>query len=329
MQQEYLPTMEKTFSVIVPVFNTEHYIKECVESIIHSTFSNWELLLIDDGSSDHSGQICDMFSHKDNRIRVFHQNNQGVSAARNSGIEKATGEWLVFVDSDDFITPNMLEMISGTIHEMNADIVFTDFNIVCSDKIELFRTYSWSQDKESSFRKYLTRSWPRVAWGAVRKSMIMNNSIRFPENLTVFEDFHFMCHCILHSRKVIKISEPLYNYRTTNASSITHTMTTQKKKDDEKWVYEDIFRILKSTNQYDSYAASFYWRMLYGKQSMAMETSLHDEFISFFPEKRKYILSCPTIGLKMKLTMWCLTHHLSFVSRLAICINKGLKRALQ
>ena len=313
------------FSVIVPVYNSELYINECIKSIIDSNYQNWELLLIDDGSTDKSGTICDQWSQRDSRIKVFHKVNGGVSSARNLGIEKAKGYWLTFVDSDDFISPDFMSRIQEKASCEDADLVFNDFNIIYSNKRELFRTYSWSANKEESFRNYLVHSWPRVAWGAVKKKLITKNDIRYPENLTVFEDFHFMCRCILCSHKVIKISEPLYNYRRTNVSSITNTLTVSRKKHDELWVYEDLFNIFRRINKYEYYASSVYWRILFGKQNLVLDKSMQHEFISFFPEKKNYILSCPLIGLKTTVLMWCLTHHLGIISNCMIRINEKIK----
>lgn len=316
------------FSIIIPVYNAELYIDECIKSVIDSTYENWELLLVDDGSNDGSGEICDEWSYKDSRIRVFHQNNRGVSSARNLGIEKAKGNWLVFVDSDDYISSDMMNLISENAYREDADLVFTDYNIIYSDKNELFRTYPWSADKENSFRNYLLNSWPRVAWGAVKKKLIWENGITYPENLTVFEDFHFMCNCILHCNRVIRISEPLYNYRRTNAFSITSTLTETRKKHDELWVYEDLIRIFKSMNKYECYAPAIFWRLLKGKQSWALNFSMQNEFLSFFPEKRKYIMSSPTLDLKMKIIMWCITHHIKWVANSMIIINRIFKRVI-
>lgn len=314
------------FSVIVPVYNSESYINECIQSIIDSNYKNWELLLIDDGSTDQSGAICDEWSQRDSRINVFHKLNGGVSSARNLGIEKANGIWLTFIDSDDFISPDFMNRILEEAARVNADLVFNDFNIIYSDKEALFRTYSWNSNKEESFCNYLVYSWPRVAWGAVKKDLITRNDIKYPENLTVFEDFHFMCRCILCCQRIIKVSEPLYNYRRTNVSSITNTLTVNRKKHDELWVYGDLFRIFKSIHKYEYYAPSIYWRMLFGKQTLVYDKSMQDEFISFFPEKKNYILSCPLIGLKMKVLMWCLTHNLQFVVNSLLVIKQLLRR---
>lgn len=99
----------KTVSIIVPIYNAEKYLKHCVESIFNQTYTNWELLLVDDGSPDKCGEICDEYAKKDRRLRVVHKRNGGVSSARNAGVENANGEWLTFVDSDDALLPNALE----------------------------------------------------------------------------------------------------------------------------------------------------------------------------------------------------------------------------
>ena len=101
--------MKILISVIVPVYNTAKYLETCIESILASTFTDFELILVDDGSKDGSGIICDKYSQKDGRIRVVHKNNGGVSSARNAGLEIARGKWITFIDSDDFIKPTFLD----------------------------------------------------------------------------------------------------------------------------------------------------------------------------------------------------------------------------
>lgn len=298
------------FSIIVPVYNAEKYIDECIQSVIDSTYKNWELMLVDDGSTDKSGSVCDDYVTKDNRIKVIHKSNGGVSSARNVGIENTTGEYLTFVDSDDRIAPTMLEKIVSTFSETNADIVFTDFNIIYPEKSVLFSTYPWTSEKDGSFRNYLTHSWPRVSWGALKREIILD--IRYPENLTIFEDFHFMCRVILQSTLVVRIAEPLYEYRIVNENSITSSLSLERREQDERWVYQDLFCILKEKGLFDYYAPAIYWKLLYKFQYLVLSSSF-DEFRSFFPDKRKHILSCPTINKSMKFMMWCITHKLAFI----------------
>lgn len=110
-------------SIIVPVYNVEKYLARCIDSILEQTFSDFECLLIDDGSPDCSGALCDEYAHKDNRIHVIHQKNAGVSAARNRGLDAARGEWICFVDSDDWCAKDMLSLLYGAAFENDADVV--------------------------------------------------------------------------------------------------------------------------------------------------------------------------------------------------------------
>ena len=111
-------------SIIVPIYNREKYLSECIDSILVQSYSDFEVLLIDDGSTDRSGEICDEYAQKDARIRVFHKENGGVSSARNVGLDNATGEWIAFVDSDDWVGEKYLESFSG---HLDADLVIGGF----------------------------------------------------------------------------------------------------------------------------------------------------------------------------------------------------------
>ena len=110
-------TLQPKISVIVPVYKCEKYLVACVDSILNQTFSDFEIILIDDGSPDSSGKICDDLAEKYNKITVLHQDNQGQAAARNNGVKIARGEWIHFVDSDDLIHPQMLEILYGAVDE--------------------------------------------------------------------------------------------------------------------------------------------------------------------------------------------------------------------
>ena len=119
------------FSIIVPAYNAEDFLCGCVMSVLNQTFADWELIIIDDGSTDESGILADQFALEDKRIRVFHQENRGQFYARRCGIENATGDYLIFLDSDDEITHNCLEIIANTVQNSNIDIVFYVGRIVC------------------------------------------------------------------------------------------------------------------------------------------------------------------------------------------------------
>lgn len=113
--------MNNLISVIVPVYKVEKYIKKCIESIINQTYENLEIILVDDGSPDNCGKICDEYAKKDKRIKVIHKENGGVSSARNLGLEKSNGQYITFIDSDDWIEEEYCEILLTTLKEQNAD----------------------------------------------------------------------------------------------------------------------------------------------------------------------------------------------------------------
>ena len=121
-------------SIIVPVYNVEKYLNKCISSILEQSFTDFELILVDDGSKDNSGRICDEYKDRDSRIKVMHQGNGGLSAARNIGIELSEGRYVTFIDSDDFIHPNMLETLYNNILESEAEISICDYHLVYEGK---------------------------------------------------------------------------------------------------------------------------------------------------------------------------------------------------
>ena len=120
-------------SVIIPVYNTEKFLHRCIDSILTQTYTDFELLLIDDGSKDSSGSICDEYAEKDSRVRVFHKENGGVSSARNLGLDNAWGEWITFVDSDDYIEENFLKSFDGN---LDADLVVGNIQMIRKQEVE-------------------------------------------------------------------------------------------------------------------------------------------------------------------------------------------------
>lgn len=122
-------------SVIVPIYNVEKYLPTCLNSIINQTYKNLEILLINDGSSDNSGEICENYAKMDNRIHVFHKRNEGVSSARNLGIDLSVGDFISFVDPDDFLDLNLYEIVISNMEKYNADIICFNCYDVINEKL--------------------------------------------------------------------------------------------------------------------------------------------------------------------------------------------------
>ena len=130
--------MKERISVVVPVYNVEQYLEKCVNSIINQTYKNLEIILVDDGATDKSGKLCDELAKLDNRIMVYHKKNGGLSDARNYGVERATGDYIGFVDGDDYIDAEMYEKLYEAIKKENVDVAECNLKIIYSDRVELF-----------------------------------------------------------------------------------------------------------------------------------------------------------------------------------------------
>lgn len=198
------------YSIIVPVFNVENQIKKCVDSILLQTFKNFELILIDDGSTDDSGIICDQYAEKDKRIVVLHQKNQGVSAARNAGIQKSIGEYIVFVDSDDFVDKDILNHLN----QSDADLVivgFSDYSGETVTKIVLDDNERWMITSDEEILHFLKKKTSVFVWGKrYKKSIIDRWNIKFRCDMKFSEDIVFNNEYILRANTVVNIKWPGY-----------------------------------------------------------------------------------------------------------------------
>lgn len=206
--------MDKLISVVVPVYNVENYLSICIESIIYQDYKNIEIILVDDGSTDSSGKICEKYKLLDNRIRVIHQQNGGLSNARNVGIKIAKGEYIGFVDSDDWIAKKMYSTLISLCEEKETDIAVCERILVESDFIDDNGTsgevYIASTD-EALDVLYKDEKYYSHAWNKLYKRELFDN-IQFPNGKT-FEDIYIMHDIFSLSKRVAFIDKGLYYYR--------------------------------------------------------------------------------------------------------------------
>lgn len=214
-------------SVIVPVYNVEKYIRQCIDSILTHSFTDFELLLIDDGSKDKSGEICDEYARKDSRVKAFHKENGGVSSARNMGLDNARGEWIWFVDSDDVINPN-IDLSSVLTNISDEDYVLfngeefsdgEDINqtLFCKD-FKVDKSY----DKNEFLLKYVCHN-HFLLW--YKRSLIEKYGIRFTEGMKVAEDEEFQLKYLIICSHPIKVDNTLYFYRIRRGSAMNNSQT--------------------------------------------------------------------------------------------------------
>ena len=307
-------------SIIVPIYNIEKFLPCCIDSILAQTFTEWELILVDDGSKDTCGSICDEYATKDGRIRVIHKPNGGLTSARNAGLAMASGEWVMYLDGDDWIEPEMLELLLRKGEETGADIVMGDFLFAYPDRDVPYRLPNWDNKKTASLNRYITSVWTCVCGGIYRRSLYEEHQLQSPQGVTYCEDFHLIVRLCYFARNVVNVHRPFYHYRQ-QEGSVMHNLN-KKTERDEQWVYQDIIRFFKEQGVYEDYRKTMCWRMLKATQELVLERETWKDFLSMVPEKKCHIWDCPYINRKLQINMWCLTHHLSWISLLMLNLRK-------
>ncbi len=208
-------------SIIVPVYQVEKYLEKCINSIINQTYKNLEIILVDDGSTDNSPAICDCFQRKDTRIKVIHQENGGLSHARNVGLEIATGDFIGFVDSDDWVETNMYEVLMSALQETGADIAvcdrFIDFEDSPSKSIDIKYSEVKIHTGIETLKNILKGGKINdTVWNKLYKLTVLINIFFLEEK--IHEDILWTSQVIGQARFVVYIDYPLYHYLQRNES---------------------------------------------------------------------------------------------------------------
>ena len=203
-------------SVIIPVYNVEKYLSQCLESVINQTYKNLEIVVIDDGSTDNSGQICDSFGKADSRIVVIHSENRGVSVARNIGIQNAHGEFISFVDSDDFLDEDFYEYLVSLIRIDNCDIAYCSYRKIYNDepvnseKSQIKKSIVLTGREAAINALRLRKEFGLVIWNGLYKA---SKITKFTEGQVIAEDQSVAMRALLDSNMIVKGFEKKYNYR--------------------------------------------------------------------------------------------------------------------
>ncbi|MGO5284024.1 glycosyltransferase [Catenibacterium mitsuokai] len=234
-------------SIVIPVYQVENYIKRCLDSILSQTYSNLEIILIDDGSRDMSGKICDEYVIKDSRVKVIHQDNAGVSVARNKGLDICTGDYVTFVDSDDFLEPLMYEKMMEKVTEYNCDVVMCDCvkddGVIQTPYTHDIRAgfYNYNQLKEEYYPHLLMMEnveYPATIsnWLILFKREVASN-IRYIEGVRYSEDLLFGAQLLYNAKSFYYMKGEFYYHYWTNSDSASHTFK-EDKWEDYKVLYE-------------------------------------------------------------------------------------------
>ena len=303
--------MDKLISIIIPVYDVEDYLDECVESVVNQTYKSLEIILVDDGSTDNSGGLCDEWAGRDDRITVIHKNNGGVSEARNVALSLIRGDYVGFVDADDWCEPEMYETLITTAIEERADIVMCGYSRSHSraslkknkkDNIVKHETYATEDAVKHILGSngYFTSLWNKLF---IRESIIKgDNTIRMHPELIFGEDEVWLYEVMLNSKRIAFVPEQLYNWRVRKGSITNSDIIT----DEQCSLIEAKKRVLKIANRFpgarneimaDVYSNTYFLK----RTAYCADDARLKEIIIFLKPVKKHFLRAKTISTMRKI----------------------------
>lgn len=260
--------MSSDISVVVPIYQAEKYINRCLDSLIAQTFENYEIILIDDGSKDNSGKICDEYSSKDNRIKVVHKKNEGVSRARQDGLDLSRGKYIIYVDPDDWVEKDYLKLLYCKAISEDADMVICDFWGEYQKKSLYYSQKPSSEDSrrvlEEFFPYHNGCTWNKL----VKRDLFEKYNISFPKGVCFCEDLYVNCCLLKHEIKVAYVPKALYHYdQVVNANSLVRYYDETTYEHDMRLfsLFIDLFKDTKEpTNMRKTFARNLTERAFWG-----------------------------------------------------------------
>ncbi|MED1205208.1 glycosyltransferase family 2 protein [Heyndrickxia acidicola] len=328
--------MNPKISIIVPVYKVENYINKCIDSILSQAFSDFELILIDDGSPDNCGHICDQYAKQDKRIRVIHQENKGLSSARNTGLAASKGDYIGFVDSDDYIHEDMYRILYHQAEEYKADIAICNFlkvedqgpSIVSeSEGNSPVKYFTNIEALQQLFSKndlsYVTGAGNNITWIIVCNKLFRRKlfeHVRFEEG-RICED-EFIIHKLLYSsKKIIFISSKLYFY-VQRSSSIIHSHFTIQRLDKVDALREraEFFKCINHMELYyqaiTSYMNAFFWNYFKAKHELSGVRAELIYIKKSFNKTLPGLIRNPFIGWRQKIAILVFVFHPSLMEKI-------------
>ncbi|MBE6766135.1 MAG: glycosyltransferase [Ruminococcaceae bacterium] len=310
-------------SVIVPVYNVEKYIAKCLDSILNQTFEDYEVIAVDDGGNDKSADICEEYASRyPQKVRVIHQENAGLGGARNTGIEVANGEYLIFIDSDDYIAEDMLETLVGLCNEHGADIAVCGIRYITEegktwDVIESVPINKRLDIKKDKFALTISPA----AWNKIyKRELFLKNNIRYPSKVW-FEDICTTTKLFAFADGIVFTDKCLYYYLQ-RAGSIIHSSNLDRNREIFGAI-ENIIDYYKENGLYDEYkeeldylgARAIFWdapaRILKATSKHKLLNEFYDyafEKFSGFLSNKYFIESVARKGIVGKIYLFCLKH---------------------
>lgn len=273
-------------SIIVPIYNVEQYLQSCLDSIIAQTYKDWELLLIDDGSLDKSGVICDEYAKKDVRIRVFHKENGGVSSARQKGQDEARGEYTIHVDPDDWIEPSMLEDLYVKAEKENAGLVICDYFVNEGSQQYYIKQKPTKLDNKVVLRELFQQLHGSCCNKLVKRACY-SGKVNFPKGINCCEDLIWCIQVLKCKPKISYINKAYYHYMITTTNSQSKSISANRSLQDLKMLH--VLESLLSSDK--DVLRVMYKRTVPYVMKRAMKTNSFNSnyYVSNFKQYGKYL----------------------------------------
>ena len=309
--------MEPLISVIIPVYNVEKYLNKCITSVVEQTYKNLEIIIVDDGSTDQSPEICDEWKKRDSRIQVVHSSNGGAGKARNTALDMATGDYVTFVDSDDYIAPQMYQVLLEQFYD-GIGIVECNYSMVYDDsekfkeerKIYKIHTYSAMEAMYENINDHIFR---QLIWNKMyRKDVI--KGIYFPTGKKIDDEF-WTYQAIGNASKLIYIDQKLYAYRQ-QEQSVMHLLDAKKRLEALKAKEERHKYICKFMPQLKTESLNNLWFTCIYQGQRVLKDKNKENLKSVYPQIKSFIKKYPQINLKditdKKQKIWIIFAKISF-----------------
>ncbi|EEY84484.1 glycosyltransferase family 2 protein [Parabacteroides distasonis] len=295
--------MEVTISVIIPVYNSELFLDRCLSSVLSQTFVDFEVLLINDGSTDSSVTICERYEKEDSRIRFFNRSNHGVSATRQFGIDHCRGKYCIQIDSDDWIDKDCFEKLISKAKSTQADIVYMGLVKEFEDRSEPVRMY-----RANDIEDYLSAVMCGKCWGAIVNKLVLTdlfriNEIVFPENVCMWEDSIFLIKCLMCAKSIMFCEGIYYHYTQYNSKSLCSTIFSYDVPAHMIAAVSDLDRFVESIGKSNKYRNKLAVLKQFAKQKLLLDPHFRNisEWFLIFPESNKYFVPFVFCALQRKI----------------------------
>lgn len=293
-------------SIIIPIYNVEQYLEQCLDSIVNQTYQNIEVLLIDDGSSDTSAEICKKYSEKDSRVHFYSREHEGPAEVRNYGLKKAKGDYIGFADSDDYLDLSMYQQLYEISKKHDADISITNYAFFENDEVQSQNVTGkvFSFDKEEILKLYIEENseymiTPSVCTKLFKKEIV--SGLEFPKGRICAEDFLFVTQAFVKAEKITYLDKKLYFYRQHSGSTMHNVLLMERRIKDEIELYEKRVNVMEEYGNKElisSAECAMYKRMILRYGELIKSRAVNSEYMQslckqiFFWRKKINIKKC-------------------------------------